>query len=132
MTFNTCEQWMMYCKAITFNDQLTADLILKTKSPKEQKALGRAVKNFDDEMWMQHAYDVVLIGNLAKFSQHTPSMEALKATRGKTLVEASPYDKRWGIGMKEGDTGIEDPANWKGENLLGKAITEVRQLLFGE
>lgn len=81
---------------------------------------------------MQHAFNYVVEGNRAKFSQNPELNKILLDTKGKVLVEASPYDTRWGIGMKEGDYGIQDPANWKGENLLGFAITQVRKELFGE
>ncbi len=129
-TFNTCEQWMMYQKAITFNDSDTARKILATNSPREQKRLGRAVKNFDDRKWMSVAYNIVVQGNRAKFSQHPELLEELKATIGKTLVEASPFDTRWGIGMSATDPGVKDSANWRGDNLLGKALTQVRKELL--
>lgn len=127
--FNTCEQWMMWNKAMLFNDTETAEAILKTSDPRQQKALGRAVKNFDDAKWMAVAYDIVVQGNRSKFTQNPQLFETLKATGDKTLVEASPYDRRWGIGMGEDDPGIEDPKNWRGENLLGKALTQVRDEL---
>ena len=130
--FNTCEQYMMYKKAILFGDTDTAQAILETSDPRKQKSLGRQVKNFDDTVWMNHALAYVIEGNRAKFSQNPQLNKVLSETRGTLLVEASPYDKRWGIGMKEGDAGIEDPANWKGENLLGFALTTVRLELFGE
>ena len=130
--FNTCEQYMMYKKAMLFNDVDTADAIMKTSDPRAQKSLGRQVKNFNDAVWMEHAFDYVVAGNRAKFSQNSQLNKVLAETKGKVLVEASPYDKRWGIGMMEGDAGIEDPKNWQGENLLGYAITQVRLELFGE
>lgn len=131
-TFNTCEQWMMYNKAKLFNDNETAEAIMETPFPNEQKALGRKVKNFDDAKWMEVAYDIVVEGNRAKFNQNPDLLKELEATRGKLLVEASPYDKRWGIGMGAGDPGINNPANWKGDNLLGEAITQVRIEMFGD
>ena len=131
MTFGTAEQWMMYSKAKAFGDTEIAEQILATNNPKKQKALGRQVKNYDDDLWMAIAYDAVVIGNYAKFTQDASLYTLLESTRGKLLVEASPLDKRWGIGMAENDEGVDDPANWKGENLLGKAITEVRVQLFG-
>lgn len=131
MTFVTAEQWMMYQKAIAMADAASAAKIMATEDPREQKALGRKVANYNDMKWMRVAYNVVVEGNLSKFSQNADCMEALKQSRGKIIVEASPYDKRWGIGMAEGAEGIEDPANWKGENLLGKAIMDVRTYLLG-
>ena len=132
VTFNTCEQWMMYNKAKLFGDTETLQAIMDTPFPNEQKALGRKVKNFDDAKWMEVAYDIVVEGNRAKFNQNSKLMKDLEETCGKLLVEASPYDKRWGIGMAAGDPGIEDPVNWKGDNLLGKAITQVRIEIFGK
>lgn len=132
VTFNTCEQWMMYNKAKLFGDIETLQSIMDTPFPNEQKALGRKVKNFDDAKWMEVAYDIVVEGNRAKFNQNPKLMKDLEDTCGKLLVEASPYDKRWGIGMAAGDPGIEDPVNWKGDNLLGKAITQVRIEIFGK
>lgn len=132
ITFNTCEQYMMYKKAMLFNDATTAQAIMANSNPREQKMLGRAVKNFDDTVWMKYAYDYVVEGNRAKFEQNSDLRAELENTRGKLLVEASPYDKRWGIGMEEGDEGIENSVNWQGENLLGKAITQVRMEIFGD
>lgn len=132
MQFNCCEQWMMYQKAKLFGDKEFANAIMRTNNPREQKRLGREVRNFNDEVWMEHAYDLVVKGNRAKFSQNPDLLKTLEGTKGKVLVEASPYDKRWGIGLAEGAEGIENPANWKGENLLGQAITEVRIELFNE
>ena len=130
--FNTCEQWMMYRKAVMFNDTPVAQAILETTDPNVQKGLGRIIKPFDDEVWMNDAYDIVVEGNRAKFIQTPHLLAELEKTKGKTLVEASPYDRRWGIGMRDNEPGVNDPANWKGENLLGKAITQVRIEIFGE
>ncbi len=131
LTFTCAEQWMMYKKAELFNDVETAVLIMQTDRPNEQKALGREVANYDDDAWMEIAYDVVVQGNRAKFGQLHLMNEQLRLTGDKILVEASPHDRRWGIGMAEHEKGIEDPSNWRGENLLGKAIMQVRDELFG-
>ena len=131
MKFNSCEQWMMYHKAMMFNDTNTAKAIMVSQNPAEQKKFGRKVKNFDDNKWMKEAYNIVVEGNRAKFQQNSELFEVLRGTSGKLLVEASPYDRRWGIGMAKDDPGIEDPANWRGDNLLGKAITQVRLELIG-
>jgi ribA/ribD-fused uncharacterized protein len=80
---------------------------------------------------MSVAYGIVVKGNRAKFEQNPELYSELEKTKGLTLVEASPLDKRWGIGMAEDEEGVEDSANWKGENLLGKAITQVRIDMFG-
>lgn len=132
LTFNCAEQWMMYNKAARFGDVETAVLIMLTSDPREQKALGRQVANYDDDEWMEIAYDVVVQGNRAKFGTLPLFNDYLRSTGDKIIVEASPTDTRWGIGMREGAPGIEDPSNWRGANLLGKAIMQVRDELFGE
>lgn len=129
--FNTAEQWMMYNKALCFNDIQSANAIHSSNDPREQKALGRQVKNFDDATWMKVAYDIVVEGNLAKFDQNPKFAEYLKATEGMIIVEASPYDRRWGIGLSETDPRSLDESQWQGENLLGKAIMDVRMEMFG-
>lgn len=131
MQFNTCEQWMMWNKAKMFGDTAAMNEIMSTRDPAEQKRIGRRVKNFDDAAWMTKAFDIVVEGNRAKFTQHQDLNTYLMETKGKEIVEASPYDTRWGIGMAASDPGIEDPSNWKGDNLLGKAIMQVRKELFG-
>ena len=131
LKFTCAEQWMMYNKAHIFNDTETAVLIMQTSEPKEQKRLGRDVANFDDDIWMESAYDIVVQGNRAKFSQNPVFHQYLKDTGQKIIVEASPYDRRWGIGLGEMNPDRFDPSNWKGENLLGKAIMQVREEMFG-
>jgi len=130
--YNCCEQYMMEQKALLFNDIEAAKDIMKTDSPMEQKAIGRKVKNFDRTIWDQHCMSIVIKANFAKFSQDILLAKQLIRTDYKIIVEASPYDKIWGIGMHESEEGIEDPANWKGLNLLGNAIMNVRSLLIFE
>ena len=113
-------------KAWLFKDYEIFTKILDATDPKEIKALGREVKNFDHKIWSQHKYEIVAKGNRGKFGDNPELKDYLLSTEDKILVEASPYDKIWGIGMKEGTSGIENPINWKGENLLGFALMEVR------
>jgi ribA/ribD-fused uncharacterized protein len=129
--YNCCEQYMMHQKALTFGDTKTAELIMEAEHPKDQKALGRQVKNFDKAKWDTVSIGIVYKGNYAKFSQNDELGDELLATGNKILVEASPYDTIWGIGMGEKEPGINDPANWKGLNLLGWSIMLVRKELFG-
>ena len=117
-------------KALLFGDKETAKKIMKTQLPGEQKSLGRSVKNFDRNIWDQHCMSIVIKGNYAKFSQDGVLKKQLLHTGNRIIVEASPYDKIWGIGMLENDPGIEDPTNWKGLNLLGNAIMTVRSLVL--
>lgn len=127
--YSCCEQYMMAEKARLFGDTQTLKKIMQTSSPKEQKALGRQVANFDEGKWAEVAEDVVYRANLAKFSQHKNLAETLAATGSKTIVEASPYDKIWGVGLGVEDHRIHDPATWQGKNLLGKALMKVRDTL---
>ena len=127
--YNCAEQYMMAQKAWLFKDIEIFTKILDATDPKEIKALGREVKNFDPKIWNLHKFEVVVKGNLGKFGCNPDLKEFLLSTSDKILVEASPYDNIWGIGMKEGTPGIENPTNWKGENLLGFALMEVRDEL---
>lgn len=125
--YNCCEQYMMHQKALLFEDYDTARQILRTEIPREQKELGRKVKGFDKDKWDSVCMGIVYKGNYAKFTQNEILKGELIATGDRILVEASPYDKIWGIGMGEDDENIEDPSKWKGLNLLGWTITLVRQ-----
>ncbi|MEL7122870.1 MAG: NADAR family protein [Bacteroidota bacterium] len=124
--YKTAEHWMMAEKARLFEDETTLSKILKSKSAAEAKKLGRRVRNFDEETWKTHRYDIVKRGNRHKFNQNKTLKDFLILTSNRILVEASPYDKIWGIGMKAGYEGIDNPYNWKGLNLLGFAIMEIR------
>lgn len=126
LVFNCMEKYMMYNKALLFDDKDIANEILNNNQPKAIKELGRKVKNFNDEIWDKMKYKIVFTGNYYKFSQNTDLRNFLISTKNKVLVEASPYDKVWGIKMKYDDENIENPFYWKGENLLGFALMEVR------
>ncbi|MEI0796951.1 NADAR family protein [Brachyspira intermedia] len=126
LVFNCMEKYMMYNKALLFDDKDIANEILNANQPKAIKELGRKVKNFNDELWDKMKYKIVFTGNYYKFSQNTDLRNFLLSTKNKVLVEASPYDKVWGIKMKYDDENIENPFCWKGENLLGFALMEAR------
>lgn len=128
--FNCAEQYMMYHKALLFKDSATAREILEADHPKTQKALGRKVVGFTDDLWKKHREDIVYQGNYHKFTQNPELKKILLATAGKTLVEASPYDRIWGIGLKEGDPRAMDPNQWRGMNLLGQILTRLRDDLL--
>ena len=123
--FSNCEQWMMYNKALLFNDSETAKKILKTTDLKKIKQLGRQVKNFKENIWDQHKCEIVYQGNHCKFTQHPDLLNLLLSTYGKTLVEASPYDTIWGIGLAEKDIRCKSRTTWRGLNLLGETLTRL-------
>jgi len=125
----TAEHYMMVQKALLFNDKETIIKILETNSPKEAKRLGRLVKNYDNDTWHRISLDVVIKGNIAKFQQNNKLGDFLKSTGDKIIVEASPYDKVWGIGMSMNDPDILDESKWRGKNLLGKALMKARESL---
>lgn len=127
--YNSTEQWMMAEKARVFADQKILEQVLKSNDPKVIKELGRQIRFFDEHTWDTRKYDVVYQGNLLKFAQDESLKSFLLSTENKILVEASPYDKIWGIGMKQDEEGVRGPSNWKGQNLLGFALMEVRRTL---
>ena len=128
-TYKCAEQYMMAQKAKLFGDEEIFQRILEAKTPKTMKDLGRMVKDFDPNVWNQHKFNIVVAGNLAKFSQNEDLKEFLLSTGNKVLVEASPYDNVWGIQLKATDPRATDPAQWQGENLLGFALMQVRDSL---
>ena len=123
------EQYMMEQKALLFGNVEIAQKIMETEDPSVHKALGREIVGFVEEIWNQHKYQFVLNANMAKFSQNEPLKEFILSTGSKILVEASPYDKIWGIGMRASDENITNPSLWQGQNLLGIALMEVRETL---
>jgi len=127
--YNCAEQYMMAEKARTFGDGETLEKILASDKPRVIKNLGREVRGFDPAKWDAVKYGIVVKGNTAKFSQDSKLKEFLLSTGGAELVEASPVDEIWGIGLAEGDSGIRDKANWKGQNLLGKALMDARAVI---
>jgi ribA/ribD-fused uncharacterized protein len=132
VAYASAEHWMMACKARLFGDEAILKQILHAKTPADAKKLGRKVHNFDSRKWDAKKYGFVLQGNLLKFGQHASLRVFLLGTGEKILVEASPYDNVWGIGLSAEAPGIQDPANWQGENLLGFALMEARDLLRNE
>lgn len=129
VTYNCCEQYMMHQKALLFRDFETADKIMATTSPREQKSLGREVKDFDATAWSMMSFGVVYTANIEKFRQNQGLLSAMLATDDRIFVEASPFDKIWGIGRGEDALGVENPASWLGQNLLGWALTLVKREL---
>ena len=132
--FFNSEQYFMWMKAITFGDEEVAEKILKKgKNPKTAKALGREVKNYDDKKWNEIRYKIMVDANYYKYSQSEELKELLlnPEFNGKHFVEASPLDGIWGIKCGETEA-LDDKSNWNGQNLLGKALDEVREMLLNE
>ena len=129
VSYFCCEQYMMASKAKLFEDKEIFYKIMKADTPMKCKKLGRQVKNFDQKIWNENKYKIVKKGNLAKFKQNKELKKQLLSYGDRTFVEASRFDKIWGIGLGINNPLIMDVKNWKGQNLLGKAITEVRDVL---
>jgi ribA/ribD-fused uncharacterized protein len=130
--YPTSEHYMMAEKARTFGDSSAIEQILASSTPEEVKKIGRRVKNFDAGIWTERSIEVVLRGNMEKFSQNPLLGEWLAASAPSVLVEASPEDAIWGIGLHRDDPRAKDPAAWPGTNLLGFVIMTVRERLFGK
>jgi ribA/ribD-fused uncharacterized protein len=128
--FMCAEQYMMHGKALLFGDLEVAMRILATSCPKGHKSLGRKVRGFDEQLWRRERERIVYEGNHAKFTQNAELLAALLATAGTELVEASPLDRIWGVGLAAEDPRIQDPAQWRGQNLLGKVLTRLREDLL--
>lgn len=130
--YSSAEQFMMYHKAMIFLNREIAYQIMQTDNVCKIKKLGRQVKNYDEYVWKYFRSKVVYEGNKAKFTQNESLKEALFATKGTTLVEAAPNDAIWGIGLAEDDPRAKKRETWKGKNLLGEILTQLRVDLIGE
>ena len=128
--YNCSEQYMMAEKARLFKDEASLKKIMASDSPKEQKACGRKISGFDKERWELIARGVVYKGCYEKFNQNLDLLKKLLDTAGTTLVEASPYDCIWGIGLAETNPKALDRATWRGKNWLGETLTKIREDLL--
>lgn len=128
-TFNCAEQFMMFTKAMLFRDLQTADHIMAESNPRKQKALGRQIQGYVDTVWQSQAEDLMFPGLFAKFTQDPDRKAAILATDNTLLVEASPDDVVWGIGLEESDPRCLDPKEWLGQNKLGRVLTRVREAI---
>jgi len=128
--YNCSEQYMMAEKARLFGDETTREEILMTTHPRDQQYLGRKVKNFDSTKWEENCKEIVYKGCYLKFTQNPKILSILESTKGTLLVEASPYDRIWGIGLGENDSRIHNPKNWRGTNWLGIVLTKLRDDIF--
>jgi ribA/ribD-fused uncharacterized protein len=130
--YRSTEQFMMAGKARLFSDAATLERILATDDPKEAKALGRQVQGYREEAWDAVRFELVTLGNVAKFGQDARLKGYLLGTGDEVLVEASPVDTVWGIGLAQSDARAREPRAWRGANLLGFALMRARAILGGE
>lgn len=137
--YNCAEQYMMASKAKLFDDEEILDEIMDAEDPDTQKSLGRRVSNFDQDIWEEEedngyprCWNIVWRGNMAKFSQNPHLLNDLLATKETLIVEASPYDCVWGVGLRAGDPRIKNRENWRGSNWLGEVLTVVRSFLIND
>ena len=125
----TAEHFMMAQKAKLFNDMKSFEKILQANHPGEAKKIGREIKDFDEILWQRNRFKITKHGNMLKFNQNQKLKTFLLTTSNRILVEASPKDMIWGIGLDEKNTNIENPFKWKGLNLLGFVLMAVRMEL---
>ncbi|TGE20770.1 NADAR family protein [Hymenobacter aquaticus] len=127
--YATAEHYMMAEKARLFGDEATRAAVIAASHPNDAKRLGRQIRNFDEATWLAERFGIVVRGNVAKFSQHPALRDFLLTTGSRVLVEASPVDAIWGIGLAQDHPDAATPQTWRGLNLLGFALMEVRDLL---
>lgn len=125
--YNNTEQYMMMEKAKLFEDDFIYEQLKKPMHPKEYKALGRKIRGFEEKTWDKAKVEIVYKGNHAKFTQNKDLEKYLVQTKDKIIIEASPYDTVWGIGLAVTSDDLLIPENWKGENLLGFILMQVRE-----
>jgi ribA/ribD-fused uncharacterized protein len=131
VVFRSAEHYMMYRKAVLFGDDESAGRIVAASHPRQAKMLGRRVRNFDEAIWKKQRFDIVVDACLVKFGQNEDLRQFLVGTGQRVLVEASPTDRIWGIGLNARDERVADPALWQGLNLLGFALMQARAQLAG-
>lgn len=128
--YPTSEHYMMAEKARLFGDAEALAKILAARTPGIAKLIGRDIRNFSEAAWQEKRFDIVVRGNIAKFSQNPDLLAYLRSTGDSVLVQASPDDAIWGIGLSEFEDAARDPEQWAGQNLLGFAIMAARARLF--
>jgi ribA/ribD-fused uncharacterized protein len=129
--YATAEHYMMAGKARLFGDEAAERRVLAAGDPAEAKKAGRGVRGFDEDTWAAHRYDLVVAANTAKFDGHAAMRDYLLGTGERVLVEASPYDTVWGIGLSAEQPEARRPSQWRGLNLLGFALMDVRLSFAG-
>lgn len=128
--YATAEHWMMARKARLFGDEEAEQHAVAARHPRQAKAAGRSVQGFDQSVWERERFGIVVEGSLRKFGQPGELREYLLGTNSRVLVEASPLDRVWGVGLAADDARVRDPSQWRGENLLGFALMEARTRLL--
>ena len=132
IVYATAEHWMMAQKARLMGDENSLQAILTSKGPDEAKIYGRRICDWDQAKWDANKFEIVVQGNVAKFGQDSVLRNFLLGTFDMVLVEASPHDTVWGIGLRREDPESKDPNKWRGQNLLGFALMEARERLRKE
>ncbi|MFD5425778.1 NADAR family protein [Streptomyces sp. NPDC127084] len=127
--YATAEHWMMAEKARLFGDTEAERQAVEAPNPALAKKAGRMVRGFSEEIWARQRFAIVVAGSVHKFSQDPRLRSYLLSTGDRVLVEASPMDRIWGIGLAADDERVSDPARWRGRNLLGFALMEARERL---
>ncbi|MCX3058947.1 NADAR family protein [Streptomyces beihaiensis] len=129
--YATAEHWMMAAKARLFGDAEAERAALAADHPSQAKKAGRLVRGFDEEIWARDRFDVVVEGSVHKFASDPALRAFLLGTGERVLVEASPVDRVWGIGLAADSEAALDPRRWRGPNLLGFALMAARARLRG-
>ena len=129
VTYLNAEQYLMRQKALCCGDEDTARRVMENPDPKTVKLLGRAITPYDEEKWAAAREEIIYRGLLAKFGQNSGLKRQLLATGGAPIAECSPNDRIWGIGLALDDPRYQDPGQWQGENILGRALMRVRDAL---
>jgi len=130
ITFHTSEHYLTYHKAMLFGDPDTANRVLASSDPRQAKAVGRRVRNWDRDIWETNQLPIMVRALWLKVKQHKEIRQLLLQTDGMVLAEASPYDNTWGVGYGPSDKRAHDSNQWKGRNLLGEAWMTVRYALI--
>ncbi|MER8068712.1 NADAR family protein [Streptomyces sp. NPDC094034] len=130
--YATAEHWMMAGKARLFGDEEAERAALEAAHPALAKKAGRLVRDFDETVWERERFGIVVEGSVHKFGRNAALRGFLMATGDRILVEASPMDRIWGIGLASDDERARDPERWRGLNLLGLALMEARERLRAE
>lgn len=132
VSYATAEHWMMAGKARLFGDAEARRRAIEASSPALAKKVGRLVRGFDEATWERERFGIVVEGSVHKFAAHPELRAFLLGTGTRVLVEASPMDRVWGIGLAADDERAADPERWRGPNLLGFALMEARERLLGD